>query len=228
MNPMIHSEKPWELKVTFSNVESEGVRPERLASSSIFSISESAVFNGLNEMSLFNFDSFSCTLINADADSIRIGVTIKSKETSVKNNDTVTSSRVVYVNCRTRWINSITTDVSSNSFHRSESTDDGEHDLVRTQRYTKKYKSTIPKLPMKYQQQSQVPVAQKSQHALLMQEIASLRRDDGNMVRAESIQPKAESWIVSRGDCVKIKISKNQVISLKLLFGQFIINIKKS
>lgn len=75
MYPMLRSELPWTLRVTMNNVKSEGVQPQRLANSSVFNV-ESAAFDGLNEMSLLNFDSYVCTILAAEFDSIRIGVKI--------------------------------------------------------------------------------------------------------------------------------------------------------
>lgn len=159
MNPMVVSEKPWQLRVTFSKVESENVSPERLASSCIFSIADSAVFEGTHEMSMFNFDSFSCTLLGADADRIRVGVIVRSKDLIGNKRDNVSRSRLIFVDCRTRLINSITANASTPSTETL--LKEGEVDLVRTQRYTKKYKSSIPKLPMNYMSQSYFSVEQK-------------------------------------------------------------------
>lgn len=122
---------------------------------------ESAVFSGVHEMSPFNFDSFSCTLLSAEADSIRVGIKIQAKEANA-GGDQVNNYRYVYVNCRTRLVNSIGTTESTRSVNELKP-DEEDVDLVRAQRYTKKYKSStyIPKLPMGYLTQSQITNEQK-------------------------------------------------------------------
>lgn len=162
MNPVLRSERPWSMKVVFGNVTNEGIRPERFTNTSIISV-ESAIMDGDHEMSPFDFDTYTCILMGSDADSIRVGVTIRGKQ--VNTHDKLVQWRLVYLNCRTRLINSINTEVNT-SFNQSRPNDfadeeAAELDIVRTQRYNKKYKSVIPKLPMNYRSQVSISVEQK-------------------------------------------------------------------
>lgn len=166
MSPMLHSERPWSMKVVFGSVINEGVRTDRLSNTSVISL-ENGIFDGEHEMSPFDFDTYACTLMGSEADSIRIGVTIRSKlkqnkesNNSVASSSTVSSCRHVYLNCRTRLINSIETEMIVTSGH-ARSNENSLLDVVRTQRYTKRYKSIIPKLPMNFRTQNYIPVEQK-------------------------------------------------------------------
>lgn len=60
----------------------------------------------------------------------------------------------------------------------------------------------------------------KGQRALLMEQIRSFRRDEGEVSSSSSSVIKnktsSESWLVSNNDFVKIKIIQNEVIISKI------------
>ena len=76
MYPMMNSEKNWLLKVVMSNIVNEPVEPERKAQNAIFNIdNEMVTFTGTEKMSPYNFDTFSCIVLNL-TDSLNVGLII--------------------------------------------------------------------------------------------------------------------------------------------------------